>query len=100
MATINGYDQKHKKQALAEMWRRRNPHALLVGVQTGAATVERKQWLKKLEIELSYDLVINYTTGHSPKEYKNTNSKRYVHPYVYCSIIYNSPVVEAVQVDR
>ena len=31
----------------------------------------------------------NSTTGYLPKEYDNTNPKRYMHPYVYCSIIYN-----------
>ena len=36
MAIIN----KSKKQALERMWRKRNPNALLVGMQTGAATVE------------------------------------------------------------
>ena len=36
----NGKNQKHKKQVLVRMWRKRNPCALLVGMQTGAATVE------------------------------------------------------------
>ena len=37
----NGCNQKHKKkQVLVKMWRKRNPHAQLVGMQTGAATVE------------------------------------------------------------
>ena len=36
MAIIN----KSKKQALERMWRKRNPNALLVGMQTGEATVE------------------------------------------------------------
>ena len=36
MAIIN----KSNKQVLERMWRKRNPSALLVGMQTGAATVE------------------------------------------------------------
>ena len=28
-----------KQQVLARMWRKRNPHALLMGMETGAATV-------------------------------------------------------------
>ena len=37
----NVYNQKHKKQqVLMRMWIKRNPHALLVRMQTGAATVE------------------------------------------------------------
>ena len=30
---------------------------------------------------------IDCTTGYLLKEYKNTNSKGYMHPYVYCNII-------------
>jgi len=37
----------------------------------------------------------NSTPGYSSEENKNTNMKRYMHPYVHCSIIYNSQVVEA-----
>jgi len=32
----------------------------------------------------------NSTTEYLPRENENTNSKRYVLPCVYCSIIYNS----------
>ena len=38
-----GQDGQHKqinKQVLERMWRKGNPSTLLVGVQTGAATVE------------------------------------------------------------
>ena len=41
------------------MWRKGNPSALLVGMQTGAATVENSiDFLKKLKMELPFDLVI------------------------------------------
>ena len=71
--------------------------------------MERKEWecklvqplwrtvwkfLKKLKIEIPYDPIIT-PTGYLPKENKNTNWKRYVHPYVYGSIIYNSHDTEA-----
>ena len=36
----NGHHKQINKQALEKMWRKRNPSALLVGMQTGAATVE------------------------------------------------------------
>ena len=37
----DGLNKKHKKQrVLVRMWRKRNPLALLMGTQTGAATVE------------------------------------------------------------
>ena len=41
------------------MWRKKNPHALLVGMQTGAATLEKSmEFLKKLKTELPYDPAI------------------------------------------
>ena len=37
----NGYHQYiNKQQVIASMWRKGNPHTLLVGMQIGAATVE------------------------------------------------------------
>ena len=36
----NGQNQRHKKQMLPRMWRKRKPHVLLVGMQTGEASVE------------------------------------------------------------
>ena len=41
------------------MWRKGNPSALLVGMQTGAATVENsKEFPQKIKIELPFDPVI------------------------------------------
>ena len=37
-------------------------------------------------------------TGYLPKENENINPKRYMHPYVYCSIFYNSQDMEATKV--
>ena len=39
----------------------------------------------------------NGSTGYLTPKYKNTDSKEYVHPYVYCSIIYNSQIMKAAQ---
>ena len=36
----NGHNKQVNKQVLQRMWRKGNPSALLVGTQTGAATVE------------------------------------------------------------
>ena len=36
----NGHHKQINKQVLERMWRKGNPSALLVGLQTGAATVE------------------------------------------------------------
>ena len=44
---------------LARVWRKGNPSALLVEMQTGAATGENsKNFLKKLKVELPFDLAI------------------------------------------
>ena len=41
------------------MWRKWNPSALFVGLQTGTATLENmRNFLKKLKMELPFDPVI------------------------------------------
>lgn len=32
----------------------------------------------------------NSTSGYLAEENKNNNSKRFMYPYAYCSIVYNS----------
>ena len=65
------------------MWRKRNPLTLLVGVQTGAATLENSmEGPQKIKNRTTLQSS-NHTTGYLPKEYKNTNSKGYMHPYFY-----------------
>ena len=59
-------------------------------MQTGTAIMEKKmeiaQKIKNRTIPWS-----GYpTSGYLSKEYKNTNLKRYMNPYVHHSIIYNS----------
>ena len=39
----NGHHKQINKQVLVRLWRKGNPSALLVGIQTGAATVEFPQ---------------------------------------------------------
>ena len=51
----------------------------------------------KLKREQPYDPVIALL-GIKYKNTINTNSKRYMHPYVYCNIIYNKQSMEAAQV--
>ena len=84
--------------ALARMWRKRNTLVLLVGMQTGAATVknsmEDPQKIKNRTTLQSS----NHTSRYLPPKYKNTNSKGYMHPYVYSSIIYKSQIMEEAQV--
>ena len=50
------------------------------------------RFFKKLKIEIPYDLTIPLL-GIYLKKMKTLIRK--VHPYVYCSIIYNSQVIEA-----
>ena len=65
----------------------------MVGKQTGAATVEGNMGFPhKVKNRTTLHPVI-CTTGYLPKEYKNTNSKGYMHPFVYSSIIYNSQIM-------
>ena len=79
------------------MQRKGNTSALLVGMQIGAATVGNSmEFLKKLKMELTHDPVIPLL-GIYPKKPQNTNSKEYMHPYVYCNVIYNSHDLETSQ---
>ena len=53
---------------MAKMWRNGNPFALLLGMQTGAATLENSMEVpQKLKIELRYDPVI-VLLGIYPKD--------------------------------
>ena len=64
-------------------------------MQIGAATMENSmQVSQKIEGRTTIRFS-NSTSGYFPKENENTNSKRYMHPYVHCSIIYHNQDVEA-----
>jgi len=80
------------------MWRTKNPRALLVGMQTGAATVENHIELPQKVKNRTTLGSRNCTSRYLPKGYKNINLKGYMHPDVYNSIIYNSQDTEAAQV--
>ena len=80
------------------MWRKRNPRIVLVRMQTGAATLEnRMEFLQKVKNRTTLRSS-NCTTRYLPKGYKNTDSKGYMHPDVYSSIINNSQIMETAQV--
>ena len=58
----------NKKEAMVRMWGKGNPNALLVGMQTGAATVENSmEFPQKLKMELPFDLAIPFL-GLYPKD--------------------------------
>ena len=64
-------------------------------MQPGAATMEDSM---EVPLKLKKRTTLrpsNSTTGYLPPTYKKTNSKGYMLPYViYCSIIYNSQIME------
>ena len=53
--------------------------------------------LQKLNMKLPYDPAIPSTSGNLSKEIQNTDSKLYMHPYIHCSVIYNSHDLKAAQ---
>ena len=55
------------------MWRKRNPHALLVGMQTGAAPVEKSMEIpQKVKSRTTHES--SYcTSGYLPKGYRNSD---------------------------
>ena len=82
------------------MWRKGNPSALLVGMQTGAAILKKFGHSSKIKNGTAL-WPSNSDYGNITKETCNTSLKEdmwYMYPYVHCSIIYNSQDLEAAQV--
>ena len=80
------------------VWKKRNPFALFVGMQIGAATAECSLELFQ---KMKYGTTLwssDSAFGNLSEEAWNTNSKEYNYPYVHCSIIYNHQDMEAAQV--
>ena len=67
-------------------------------MQIGSATVENSIELPQKIKNIIIIWSINSTTGYLPKGNENINLKRYMHPYVYYSIISNSHGMEVTQV--
>ena len=62
---------------LARLWREANPSTLLVGMQTGAATVENSmEFPQKLKMELPFDLAIPLL-GEYPKKLETPIQRTY-----------------------
>ena len=61
------------------------PLCTLVGIQTGAATVEDSIEVPQRIKNRTTLQSSNYTSVLLPKEYKNINSEGYMHTYVYSS---------------
>ena len=79
------------------MQRKGNPLALVVGMQSGAATVESRME-KPQKIKNGTALWPSGSmSGNISKGNQNTNSKEHKHPDVHYSIIYNCQDMEAAQ---
>ena len=98
--TTMRYHLKHVKMAIIKKstnnkcwWdlEKRNSSTLLAGMWIDTAIIENSMEVSKKikRNELSYNPIIPLL-GIFPKENRNTNSKRYMHPCAYCSFIYNS----------
>ena len=83
---------------LVKMWKKGNPCVRLVGMKTGAATMENSmEFLQKIKSEPAL-WSSDSTSGYLFKETQNTDLKEYMHPYIYFIIIYSSQTMEATQV--
>ena len=72
-----------------------NPRALLVGMRTGAATVETSmEFTQKMKLPLTQQFHFWEYILRIP----NTNLKGYKHHYVHSNVIYNSQDLEIAQV--
>ena len=78
---------------LERMQRKGNPPTRLVNTMENSIV----GFTKKLKIELPYDPAILLLGIYLEKKNKNTNSKRYTHPNVHNSTIYNNKDMEATQ---
>ena len=63
-------------------------------MQIGAATVESSMEFPQKIKNGTALWPIDSTAGNISEETWNTNSKESVYPYIHCSIIYNSQVLE------
>ena len=79
------------------MWRKGNPLALLVGMQTSAATLENSTEVpQKIKNRITL-WPSNCTTRNLSKGYRSAYLKEDMHPNVYSSTINNSQVLERAQ---
>ena len=67
-------------------------------MQTDEATLEKSMEVSQKTKNKTTLQSSNYTIRYLSKEWKNTDSKGYMHPNVYSSIIYNSQTMETAQV--
>lgn len=79
------------------MWRKKNPHAPLVGMQIGAATVEDSMEVPQKVINRIIRWPSDFTTGYLTPKMKTLIQEIYA-SHIYFNIIYNSQDMETSQV--
>ena len=82
---------------LARMWRKRISFRLLVGMQAGAATLEKSMEGPQKTKNRTTLQPSNYTTRYLSKGYKYAVLKGHMYPNVYSSTINNSQSMERAQ---
>ena len=80
------------------MLRKKSPHALLVGMQIGAATMESSMEIPQKIKNGPAFWPSDPTFGNISEETQNTNLKEPKHPYVHFSVVYNHCNMEEAQV--
>ena len=78
------------------MWEDRNVGALLVLLQTVVATMVNNVVVSQKIKNRTTIQSSNFSSGYFPKENKSSNSKRYRHSTVHCSIVYKSQDLERI----
>ena len=79
---------------LVRMQRKRNPFALLVGMQTGVATLENSVGVPQKIKNRTTLQPSNCTTRYLSEGYRSAVSKGHMPPNVYSSTIDNSQIME------
>ena len=72
---------------LASKWSKENPHALLVGVQTGAATMEISMEIPQQFKNRAAIWPSNYTSRYLSKENKNTIWKKNICTPMFIAVL-------------
>ena len=70
------------------------PLCTVAGTVIGTATMENSMEVPQKIKNRTTIQSSNSTSGYLSEENKNTNSKRYMHPYAHCSTNYNNQDME------
>ena len=80
---------------LERVWRKGNPPTLLVGMQTVAGAREDSMEVPQKTKKKNYQMIQQFCSWVYIQRKQNTNLKRYMHPNIHSSIIYNYQDMEA-----